>query len=533
MSESLVSEFLAGLPFAPDPFQLDAISSLERGRSVLVAAPTGTGKTVVAEFAVHYALSRGLRAFYTTPIKALSNQKYRDFRARYGDQVGLLTGDLVENSGGRVLVMTTEVVRNMLVQDPDLLADVGCLVFDEVHYLADPERGTAWEESILLAPIQVPLVCLSATVGNAREIAEWLQSTGRKVDLIQSFRRVVPLKHRYLVDGRLYPILEGDGKKLPLPPRRTPKPRETPGQPLLRGRRRLPDRADDGPIPPEVVRTLAEEDLLPAIYFLFSRRSVEQAAMSCEKLNLLPSPVAREVRAIARTRLASLPAEDTSLESVERLLALLPKGIGFHHAGMMPPMKTLVEELMANGKLKVVFATDTLALGINVPARSVVLGEMTKFDGQSRRILTSGEYRQMTGRAGRRGMDEVGYSVLLYTPWVGLDAALEVAKGEVAPLESAFRPGYSTVLNLWHSPGDEDRLASLLAGSLRRFQEGGRIRSLVEENEGLVRSLAELPTGCPLDGGPVNWLEQEKGLKKEAEKAQSSVGVCSAGPPGD
>lgn len=518
-----IGEFCSGLPFQLDPFQLEAVQAVARSCSVLVAAPTGTGKTVIAEFAVHLALSRGLRALYTTPIKALSNQKFRDFRAKYGD-VGLMTGDLVENASGRLLVMTTEVARNMLVQDRGSFQDVGCLVFDEVHYLADPERGTAWEESILLAPPYVPLVCLSATVANAEEVADWIRSTGREVALIQSSERAVPLKHRYYLEGKLHPVLNGWRSLPPALKQRSAEParRQRPGGNGRRAGRNALER-EGLPDPAEVVGALSNADLLPAIYFLFSRKAVEDAAERCRRLNLLSWEETAEVRRLAHQQVSALPSEDRQLDQLQRLLALLPRGIGFHHAGLLPPLKTLVEELLASGKLKVVFATDTLALGINVPARSVVLGDMVKFDGQSRRLLSPGEYRQLTGRAGRRGMDPVGYSILLHSPWAGIDTALEIATGDVAPLESAFRPSYSTVLNLWHRPEDEDRLAQLIAGSLRQFHEAGQIRSLAEEQEALASTLEGVPTGCLLDGGSVNWLQREKMLKREQERAEATL----------
>jgi ATP-dependent RNA helicase HelY len=526
LTDTFVRDFLSTLPFEPDPFQLDAIEALTAGQSVLVAAPTGTGKTVVAEFAVHQALGRGLRALYTAPIKALSNQKFRDFRARYRGQVGLMTGDLVENPEGRLLVMTTEVARNMLVQDTSTFRDVGCLIFDEVHYLADPERGTAWEESILLAPAHVQLVCLSATVGNVDEVAEWMSTTGREVALVESFERAVPLKHRYFMDGILYPILEGSA--------RLPAPARAPHRPRLRGARGGDGRSaaartsemEFASPPQDVIRALDGADLLPAIYFFFGRRLVEGAAESCRRMSLLSHREAVQVRHAVQDRLATLPAEDRSLDQVSRLTTLLPRGIGFHHAGLLPPMKTLVEELLAEGILRVVFATDTLALGINVPARSVVLGEMAKFDGQVRRLLSPGEYRQLTGRAGRRGMDPVGYAVLLPSPFVGLDRVLEVATGPVAPLESAFRPSYSTVLNLWGQPGDEERLARLIAGSLRQFQEGGRIRSLVEERDRTARDLSSIPTHCPICGDPAAGMQQEKQLKREQDAAESALNAA-------
>ena len=520
MRDELVDEFLSTLPFRLDPFQQDAVHALAEGRSVLVAAPTGTGKTVVAEYAVHNALTRGLRAIYTTPIKALSNQKFRDFRTRYGSRVGLLTGDLVENPSGQLLVMTTEVARNMLVQDPGSFGDVGCLIFDEVHYLADPERGTAWEESILLAPAHVPLVCLSATIANAEEIAQWVRTTGREVSLIECFERSVPLHHLWYGDGVLRPLGEGTTAEVGTAVRRGVQ--RGSGRQIISRNGKLSRQQAEGEtehLAPEVVRALAASDLLPAIYFLFGRKAVEEAADACRKLSLLRPAEARDVRAVMRDRVQSLPSEDRSLLQVERLCELLPKGVGFHHAGMLPPLKTLVEELLADGSLKAVFATDTLALGINVPARSVVVGEMVKFDGQIRRPLLPGEYRQLTGRAGRRGMDPVGYSVFLPSPWVGVDAALGATTGEVAPLESAFRPGYSTLLNLWQRAEDEERLATLISGSLRQFREQTAIRELARERDEAVAALAAIPSGCPRDGGQINWLEQERKLKREGSAA--------------
>ncbi|MGI5836916.1 MAG: DEAD/DEAH box helicase [Chloroflexota bacterium] len=522
--KGLIEDFSAKIPFQLDPFQVEAMQALADGQSVLVAAPTGTGKTVIAEFAVWLSLSRGLRALYTTPIKALSNQKFRDFSSRYVDQVGLMTGDLVENPSGRLLVMTTEVARNMLVQDPGAFQDVGCLVFDEVHYLADPERGTAWEESILLAPPTVPLVCLSATVANADEVADWIRTTGREVALIQSSHRAVPLKHRYYLDGKLHPVLNGR-RSLPNTLKQQSPEHSKRRKPHGNGRRGSHRHLDSDELsdPADVVTALAEANLLPAIYFLFSRRAVEVAAESCRRLSLLSNQEAMEVRQLARRQVEVLPPEDHRLDQLQRLLALLPRGIGFHHSGLLPPLKTLVEELLASGKLKIVFATDTLALGINVPARSVVVGDMVKFDGQTRRPITPGEYRQLTGRAGRRGMDTVGYSILLHSPLVGLDRALEIANGDVAPLESAFRPSYSTVLNLWQRPEDEERLAQLIAGSLRQFHQVSQIRSLAEERDMLASTLEGLPAGCLRDGGTINWLEREKLLKRELGRAESAL----------
>ncbi|MDQ3810791.1 MAG: DEAD/DEAH box helicase, partial [Chloroflexota bacterium] len=434
--EQLVAEFEAELPYALDPFQRDAIDALARQHSVLVAAPTGTGKTVIGEFGIFAARRKGLKAIYTTPIKALSNQKFRDFRARWGDdEVGLLTGDIAVNRDAPVLVMTTEVLRNMLVTGARV-DDVGSIVFDEVHYMGDPERGTAWEESILLAPRHVPLVCLSATVPNVAEIAEWLREAHGDLSCVFHDHRAVPLEHRYWVPDpdpdkhafRVVTAMDADGRLAPAAARLRNLGGELAGRVRwggatsqgFRGEDRSPGangQPREVPSPWRVVRYLEAEELTPAIYFLFSRRATEEAADSC--LALRPVAHAAELLAEARARLADLSPEDRNMRQVAMLLGrFLPRGVAVHHAGLLPQVKLLVEELFQAGKLRAVFATDTLALGINMPARTVVIGEMLKFDGQSRRLLTPNEYRQMTGRAGRRGIDERGVSLLLYSPWV-------------------------------------------------------------------------------------------------------------------
>jgi superfamily II RNA helicase len=458
--------------------------ALARGASVLVAAPTGTGKTVVAEFGVFLAHRAGLRSIYTTPIKALSNQKFRDFKTIYGDEAGLLTGDVVVNPGGSVLVMTTEVLRNMLVQREDRLEDVGVIVFDEVHYLSDRERGTAWEEAILLAPRGLPLVCLSATVPNVGEVASWLREVRGDLELVVHEQRAVPLEHRYYLDGKAELVVDAHG------PRR--KSFRVGGELARRYRAGYPGDGGDGrearpqPEPWEIVHYLERRELTPAIYFLFSRRACEQAAESCLALDRLPEGEALAQE--AKLRLAELPPADRSLRQVGLLLRLLPHGVAVHHAGLLPVIKMLVEELFAAGRLRAVFATDTLALGINMPARTVVIGEMSKWDGESHRLLLPNEYRQMTGRAGRRGMDERGVSVILYSPWTSFEQAMEVVQGRLVPLESAFAPHYSTAANLWHGPGDRDLLADLYERSFRRFQHGSLLSDLLAEQAQLEQA---------------------------------------------
>jgi ATP-dependent RNA helicase HelY len=507
--EELVAEFTASLPYTLDDFQLEAICALANHHSVLVAAPTGTGKTVIGEMGIFMARKYGLRAIYTTPIKALSNQKFRDFRHRWGDdEVGLLTGDVVVNRDAPVLVMTTEVLRNMLVTGAEI-NDVSCIVFDEVHYMGDPERGTAWEESILLAPRHIPLVCLSATVPNAAEIAEWIREAHGDLSCVFHDERAVPLEHRYWLPdadeekhtSRVQTIMTADGKLTPAVPRLRTVGGELAGRVRwggvtsqgFRGEERETgaDReAREVPAAWRVVRYLEGEELTPAIYFLFSRRATEEAAASCVALR--PVPHAAELIREAKSRLADLSPEDRNLRQVAMLLGrFLPRGVAVHHAGLLPQVKLLVEELFQAGALRAVFATDTLALGINMPARTVVVGELLKFDGTARRLLTPNEYRQMTGRAGRRGIDERGVSLLMYSPWVTFPQTMGILSSDLLPLESAFRPTYSTAMNLWLRPEDEERLADLYARSLRRFQHDRALKELTERKQALEDALEQ------------------------------------------
>lgn len=489
MTDDPLEAFIASLPFRLDPFQRQAMEALDQGKSVLVAAPTGTGKTVIAEFGVYLARRAGLKAIYTTPIKALSNQKYRDFRAVYGDEVGLVTGDVVVNQQGSVLVMTTEVLRNMLLTAPRDLLDVRCVVLDEVHYMADRERGSTWEECIILLPAAVQLVCLSATVPNAVEIADWMRSLGRDVALIRHDERAIPLEHWYYFDGELHRVLDARGRRH----------RTFPG---VGGELRQASPGDDrreirrAPSPLEVVRALRQQNLLPAIYFVFSRRAAEEAAGLCAGLRLLSPEEGLRVRAEAERQLAGLPRADHDIPQIQFTLWLIERGVAFHHAGLLPMLKSLVEELFAAGRLRLICATDTLSLGINVPARAVVISEMTKFDGEERRLITPNEYHQMAGRAGRRGIDVAGTAVTVYSPWTSFEETLRIATAPLLPLRSAFRPGYSTFANLWRGPRDEEAVAAVMAASLREFQLDADIRRLRRRREARASELAALPAGC-------------------------------------
>src|SRR5579875_2540053 len=498
--------FAARYPFPLDAFQLEAMAHLDAGQSVLVAAPTGTGKTLVAEYAIWLAQQRGQRVIYTTPIKALSNQKYRDLRDQYGyDTVGLVTGDIVEHSRASIVVMTTEVYRNMLLEqggerlpNDEVLSlssvrDVGFVVFDELHYLSDAERGPVWEEAIICSPPHVQLIGLSATVSNAADLARWISRVHRPIELVFHDERAVPLEHYYFLDNKLHLVQDAEGRRVERFP-------GVGGEARLAqmGRRRVYDTDEDedeelceeswqqeeaeakakkpkrppmrrAPEPGEVLTALRDADLLPCLYFLPGRRVVEEAAMSAA-LHRFTSP-AEEVliREEVGVWLENLPKEDRNLQQVHALTDLLPRGIAFHHAGLLPGLKVLVETLFARGHLRAVFATDTLATGVNMPARSVVVGSLSKFDGQEMRLLTPNEYRQLTGRAGRRGMDVRGAAVIPYSPWEPFEASFERITGELLPVTSSFVVRYNSVLNLWRL-GDVQHLRRICASSLREFQ---------------------------------------------------------------
>ncbi len=474
-----IDQFNAMYPFPLDDFQREAIATFLRGDSVMVAAPTGSGKTVVAEFGIWDAFRRTGRVIYTAPIKALSNQKFRDLRAVYGDDVGLLTGDVTENRDARIIVMTTEILRNMLLQSPWELDDVETVIFDEIHYLADPDRGTTWEESIILSPEHIQFICLSATVTNAHEIAGWIGRTHRPIRLIEHFSRPVPLALYYYHENELAMVIDHHGDQIRDFGNIGGEARRRPG-----GRRRSDHlrEAIEEPQVHEIVDTLKEQQLLPAIYFLFSRNDCQVFAerLAMMRPGLVKPGQLEQIEAVLQTYLTSMRPEDQELEQVQLITDLARKGIGFHHAGLLPILKQLVEVLFGRGLMQVVFATDTLALGVNMPARTVVVGRMSKWDGRRRRILIPNEFQQMAGRAGRRGMDLFGHVVIPYSPIIPFKEAMEVATGDLHPVQSAFAIRYNTVLNLWDPPRGE-RVRQMLQRSLAQYQTSQRIR-LIEND---------------------------------------------------
>ncbi len=463
-----IDSFFESIPFVPDPFQREAAESIASGRSVVVTAPTGAGKTLVAEVAVHLAFESHRRAFYTTPIKALSNQKYTDLIAVHGPtRVGLLTGDNVINGDADVVVMTTEVLRNMIYSDASRLDGVGIVVLDEVHYLQDRFRGAVWEEVIIHAPSHIQMVALSATIANAVEFSDWVAARRGPTDLVVATERPVPLSAQYMLKDRY----AHEVTLLPTFLRRDGRSRPNPQIERMLAAERGRARRFAGPRRVEVVEYLAERGMLPAIYFIFSRAGCDAAALALVEAGLqMTTPQERaRITEIAESRTAHIDETDLAVLGYSRWVTGLEAGVAAHHAGMVPAFKETVEHLFTVGLLRVVFATETLALGINMPARTVVLESLSKFDGESHRLLLPGDYTQLTGRAGRRGIDEVGHGVVLHSHFVPFRNVTQIAAAGSHPLQSSFRPTYNMAANLI-AKYDEERAAELLEASFAQFQ---------------------------------------------------------------
>ncbi|MGZ6754763.1 MAG: DEAD/DEAH box helicase, partial [Nocardioides sp.] len=500
-----LAAFEVGYPFGLDAFQRVACKALEDGRGVLVAAPTGAGKTVVGEFAVHLALRAGRKCFYTTPIKALSNQKYADLVARHGaDRVGLLTGDTAVNGDADVVVMTTEVLRNMLYSGSDALRGLAHVVMDEVHYLADRSRGAVWEEVIIHLPDDVVLTSLSATVSNAEEFADWLVTVRGDTEVVVEEHRPVPLYQHVLLGNRLHDLFDSRGEVHPELVRRSRD--EDRWKPADRGGR--PQRPSV-PRRPEVIERLDREHLLPAITFIFSRAGCAAAVEQCLKAGLrLNSTEERErVRLHVERRTADIPREDLRVLGYWEWLEALERGIAAHHAGMLPTFKEVVEELFLEGLVKAVFATETLALGINMPARSVVLEKLVKWNGDAHVDVTPGEYTQLTGRAGRRGIDVEGHAVVLWQPGFDPKQVAGLASTRTYPLRSSFRPSYNMAVNLVGSVGREPARA-LLESSFAQFQADRSVVGLARQVSRNLEALEGYAEGMTCHLGDVREYDR-------------------------
>jgi ATP-dependent RNA helicase HelY len=501
-----LEQFTELLTFRLDPFQLKACEALERGHGVLVCAPTGAGKTVVGEFAVHLALAAGRKCFYTTPIKALSNQKHNDLVRRYGaENIGLLTGDQSVNGDAPVVVMTTEVLRNMLYAGSETLRALSFVVMDEVHFLADRMRGAVWEEVILHLPEDVRLVSLSATVSNAEEFGGWIQTVRGDTTVVVDEHRPVPLWQHVLVGKRLFDLFDYDreGKQHLVDPdlirhiaHRREAERLTDWEPRRRGPGRPGGRSGlyRPPSRPDVIASLDREGLLPAITFIFSRAGCDAAVKQCLRspLKLTDDEERKRIAEVIDRRCGDLADSDLAVLDYYEWREGLLRGLAAHHAGMLPVFRHTVEELFTAGLVKAVFATETLALGINMPARTVVLEKLVKFNGEQHMPLTPGEYTQLTGRAGRRGIDVEGHAVVLWHPDVEPAEVAGLASTRTFPLKSSFAPSYNMTINLVNQMGPE-QAHQLLERSFAQYQADRSVVGLVrgvERGEKMLNEIA-------------------------------------------
>ena len=539
-----LARFTAELPFSLDDFQQRACAALERGHGVLVCAPTGAGKTVVGEFAVHLALAAGGKCFYTTPLKALSNQKHTDLTARYGrDRIGLLTGDQSINGDAPVVVMTTEVLRNMLYADSPALQGLSYVVMDEVHFLADRMRGPVWEEVILHLPDEVRVVSLSATVSNAEEFGGWIQTVRGDTTVVVDEHRPVPLWQHVLVGKRLFDLFDlrskegSEGDKSRVDPellRHIANRREADRMSDWRGPRRQAGRGGGGrggpgrprfyrpPARPDVIATLDREGLLPAITFVFSRAGCDAAVGQCLRspLRLTSEEERAQIAEVIDHRCGDLADADLAVLGYYEWREGLLRGLAAHHAGMLPAFRHTVEELFTAGLVKAVFATETLALGINMPARTVVLERLVKFNGEQHMPLTPGEYTQLTGRAGRRGIDVEGHAVVLWHPDVEPSEVAGLASTRTYPLRSSFTPSYNMTINLVHQMGPE-QAHQLLEQSFAQYQADRSVVGLVRGIERGKEILDEIAAELGGHDAPILEYARLRARISEMERAQA------------
>ncbi|MDJ0521247.1 MAG: DEAD/DEAH box helicase [Planctomycetota bacterium] len=469
------------------PFQRQALDAIFSGRSVVVAAPTGAGKTLVADFAIEQALGQDRRVVYTSPIKALSNQKFRDFREHYGEeQVGLMTGDVTLQPDAPLLIMTTEIFRNTIFEDPARLDGFDFVIFDEVHYIDDRERGTVWEEAIIFAPPHIRIVALSATVPNVDQLASWIERVrDLPVDVIVEEERPVPLTHKVWIPGRGPRALDEVkrhfiemGKMRDRDRDRRRRGHGRPGRrPNRRTQARIMDRAGD-----DLVDHLTERNLLPAIYFCFSRRDCEGLARRHAMRDLLTTEKRREMLALFDDLAERY--EVTDRDETRFLRSMAGRGVLFHHAGMLPIDKEIVERLFNSGLVRLLFATETFALGVNMPARSVCFHALSKFNGIAFGPLLAREYWQMAGRAGRQGIDTKGWVfALLDETSITYDNLAWFQSGRSEPVRSRFNLNYSAVLNLFRRVGD--KVPDAWQRSFARFlQEGKQQQPFYESRRG-------------------------------------------------
>jgi ATP-dependent RNA helicase HelY len=531
-----IDDFATRLPFELDGFQRNAIEALDADESVLVAAPTGSGKTVVAEFACWHALRTGGKCFYTTPLKALSNQKFGDLIAQHhARNVGLLTGDNSINGEAPLVVMTTEVLRNMLYEGSETLRGLRFVILDEVHYLQDAYRGAVWEEVLIHLPPDVRVVCLSATISNVDEFGDWLSTLRGEVRVVVERRRPVELERLVMVGNELHPILSEDGQPSPDLARLWARGATTvsrygrapSGRPGYRGGNRAPGRARQhgrgdvySPTRVEMADILEREKMLPAICFIFSRAGCDAAVESCLRagVRLVSQTEAERIEEFAQLRTAELDPDDMRALHFDTFMHGLRAGVAAHHAGILPIFKETVEELFALGLLKLVFATETLSLGINMPARSVVIERLSKFTGEKHELLTPTDYTQLTGRAGRRGIDDVGFGVVMFDPWIPLARVASLATVQAYKLTSSFRLSYNMAVNLVRRH-DKATALRVLNSSFAQFDADRAIVRLQRELAAKEHEVAALREQLRCDAGDVAEYVR---LRRQAAAAMGS-----------
>lgn len=470
--------------FTLDPFQEDAIKAIENNYSVVVSAPTGSGKTLIADFIIEKHKNDQKRIIYTAPIKALSNQKYKDFTHEYGEEkVGLMTGDVVINPHAKILIMTTEIYRNMVVSQDEDVKNIAYVIFDEIHYINDIERGYVWEESIIYSLETVRFLCLSATIPNAEEFASWIQAIKKHpVKTVISTKRNVPLEHQFYDYELGVTNLKAVKEAVEMPEYRK----------IMRKKRENHFFKTPEPNHVDLIKELNPEKL-PCLFFSFSRKDCQEKAQELARRNLFPRDP--KIVEYAHKKLANAPADVNKLRSTILLKETLAQGIAFHHAGVLPILKEIVEDLFGQGLIKVLYATETFAVGINMPAKTVCFNSLRKYDGYNFRYLNTKEYFQIAGRAGRRGIDKVGYAIsMIFRPTFNYEEIKRITSKDVEPIKSQFKLSVNTVLNLIDQKTPEE-IEHILRLSFFSYQKFGKnyanvpTKVLLARYESIVRKL--------------------------------------------
>ena len=517
-------------PFTLDPFQKEAILCLENSQSVLVSAHTSAGKTVVAEYVIAMSLKNKQRVIYTTPIKALSNQKYRELFEEFKD-VGLMTGDVTINPSASCLIMTTEILRSMLYRGSEITREVAWVVFDEIHYMRDKERGVIWEETIILLNDNVHYVFLSATIPNARQFAEWIAYLHRQpCHVVYTDYRPTPLQHYIYPSGGdgIHLVVDENGtfrednfNKAMMILKETPKEMDQSKKRQSRGGANIAGGSSNESSCYKVLQTIMDKQMAPVIVFSFSKKECEAYAVIAGKSDYNTDEEKKLVQQVFNNAISILSDEDQKLPQVESVLPLLKKGIGIHHSGMLPVLKETIEILFSEGLLKVLFATETFSMGLNMPARTVLFTSCRKWDGKETRWITSGEYIQMSGRAGRRGLDDKGIVILMIDERMSPGAAKDIIKGQANPLNSAFHLTYNMVLNLLRVEGINPEF--MLQRSFYQFQNYANIPALCEKMEKCERDYNEIKFERE------NEIAQYFNLRQQVESLRNQLaGIISA-----